>query len=186
MIDYARDFISTYPFQNNRAILEHLEMLGFRVLGVDQAKQRREVRPINEMKGKYVTLLLSLLEGEADYDIIERISQNLAFPVFKARMKEVFKFFLYELFQVKTERDNIIATTHLATINNYLKEDSFDNAVAEGFDIYILFNTLADYNAEARQQIEPDSFDRDTDAKKAYDFFKANSAYIELSIDGKL
>lgn len=44
-------------------------------------------------KKKIVTLLLSLLEGETDMEIVTRMSQSLDFGVVKERMLVVFTIF---------------------------------------------------------------------------------------------
>lgn len=66
-----------------------------------------------------------------------------------------------------------------------LQYDSFDSSIGEGFDIYILFNILGDYNEKAKEQIDPDSF-TDLNEKKAYEFFKYHSRRIEIAIEDQL
>lgn len=41
------------------------------------------VFPINTMKRKFVTLMISLLEGDTDQGIIERMTGSIGFSVFK-------------------------------------------------------------------------------------------------------
>ena len=143
------------------------------------------VYPVNTMKRKFVTLMISLLEGEADDQIIERMTQSIGFSVFKQRMEEVFEFFIIELLGLEKRKSNLIQDTSLSKINSLLKHDSFETSIGEGFDIYILFNIMADYNPKAKESIEPESF-TDEDEKKAYDFFKMHSGKIEISIEDQL
>lgn len=97
-------------------------------------------------------------------------------------MEEVFEFFIIELLGLEKRKDNLIRNTSLSTINSLLKYDSFDTSISEGFDIYILFNILADYNKTAKEAIEPEAF-TDQNEKKAYDFFKMHSGRIEIAIE---
>jgi hypothetical protein len=60
------------------------------------------------MKRKFVTLMISLLEGEADSQIIERMTSSIGFSVFKQRMEEVFEFFIIELKGLQKRKPNLI------------------------------------------------------------------------------
>lgn len=184
MIDYAREFILNYPFIDSPAVYARMSELGFEMNNGDMEVQEllEVVLPINTMKRKFVTLMISLLEGEADQHIIERMTLSIGFSVFKQRMEEVFEFFLIEIMGLNKRKENLIQDTSLSHVNSLLKYDSFDGSIAEGFDIYILFNILADYNDKAREAIDPEAF-TDLNEKKAYEFFKMHSGRIEIAIE---
>lgn len=67
VIDYAREFVQNYPFIDEPAVYQQMSMLGFEMNGEMAVQELLDVvYPINTMKRKFVTLLISLLEGEAD------------------------------------------------------------------------------------------------------------------------
>ena len=64
----------------------------------------------------------------------------------KERLKEVYRSFLIRLMRVKNQKDDVVMQFSLSAVNNNLVSDSFDGTMREGFDIFILLNTLADSN----------------------------------------
>jgi len=123
VIDNCRDIIS------HGASEEELQEKGFK-------EERIEL--LNMLKMKAVRLLLSLIEGSFELDIIMHITQSLDdFSAIMARLH-----YVYEAFVTGALKLNLTAS--LSTVNAALKKDSFDGAVIEGFDIFILVNQLAD------------------------------------------
>jgi len=66
--------VQNYPFNQSPQVLDALEILGFEVRTSKYQDLLEVFYPISSMKRKYVALLLSLLEGEADKDIIDRMA----------------------------------------------------------------------------------------------------------------
>jgi hypothetical protein len=95
---------------------------------------------ISEFKSKFVTLLLSLLEGDLDIPKIQKMSNSLDFSVVKDRMVTVFTIFVQNLLETY-EVD--IKNINITTINNRLVKDSFEEQISEAFELYILMQTLA-------------------------------------------
>ena len=80
IIDSSRDFIAGFEKPN-----EYLP-LGF-------ADDEEDNEKISEFKSKFVTLLLSLLEGDLDIPKIQKMSNALDYTVVKDRMLAVFTVF---------------------------------------------------------------------------------------------
>ena len=99
--------------------------------------------------------------------------------------QDVFHHFIVELLGITKPDDNVISSTSITTITKALYTECFEGGVAEGFDIFILLNSLADYSQKAKESIDSDSF-KSNDEKKAYDFFKTNTCHIEILVEGKL
>mmetsp|Transcript_11851 Transcript_11851/g.18270 ORF Transcript_11851/g.18270 Transcript_11851/m.18270 type:complete len:81 (+) Transcript_11851:283-525(+) len=66
-----------------------------------------EMDSLNEFKQKIVTLLTSLLEGEVDMDIMQRMAFSLDFNVMKERMLKVFTLFSHEMLKEEVDVSNI-------------------------------------------------------------------------------
>ena len=58
----------------------------------------------------------------------------------------------------------------LSAVNNNLVSDSFDGTMREGFDIFILLNTLADSNSDAYANLGDRTFT--LEQRQAYEFFR--------------
>ena len=98
---------------------------------------------------------MSLLEGEIDMDIMNRMAVSMDFKVMKERMVNVFTAFAREILQ----QDNInFKELNINKISNKLKKDSLDSNVAEAFEIYILMHSLADSIKEAENNLNRDQF----------------------------
>jgi len=130
---------------------------------------------ISELKSKTASFLLSLLEGEVDYDIVNRIVSTLDFKMIKERMSEVFKIFVQE--QLNASSSDL----SLDEIEDGMKQDSFDDKVQEGFNLFILMNQLADSSQLAAERLDPSSFDN-ADQLKAFQFFKEHVGRIEILV----
>ena len=139
---------------------------------------------INETKQKLVTLLLSLLEGPADPDIINRMSVSLDFLMLKDRMYQVYRSFIIDLKGLDDPSDANIVNYSIGSINSDLKLDSLEGLVLEGFDIYILFQSLAANSKVTRAHLEDSEFTQTQ--KAAYDFFKFHTGRIEVNVNDEL
>jgi|LauGreDrversion4_2_1035121.scaffolds.fasta_scaffold1139773_1 hypothetical protein len=95
---------------------------------------------IAEFQSKFVTLLLSLLEGDLDIPKITKMSNALDFTVVKERMLTVFTTFSEKILG---EEEIDIAELTMSTLNNRLERESFEGSINEAFELYILMQTLA-------------------------------------------
>lgn len=95
-------------------------------------------------------MLTSLLEGEIDIEIINRMSQSLDFVMMKQRMATIFLRFS----QILLENDQLtIFDITITKVNSKLTRESFDGSVNEAFTIYILIHSLADSSKEADEHL---------------------------------
>ena len=62
--------------------------------------------------------------------------------------------------------------------------DAFEGPISEGFDIFILFQILAVYSKEMRDELLESRFT--IGQKKAYEFFKCHCGRIEINVDNNL
>jgi len=81
IIDSSRDFIGGFDRESEYS------PIGFE-------NKVEDLEKINLVKRKIVTLLVSLLEGETDMDIVSRMSYSLDFQIVKERLQKVFSNFL--------------------------------------------------------------------------------------------
>ena len=132
-------------------------------------------------KKKIVTLLLSLLEGETDMEMITRMSHYLDFGVVKDRMVVVFTSFVQKLLN----DDNVnIANISLSTIDDKLQKDSFEGNINEAFELFILMQSLAENLESAKANLDRKKFT--VEQWKAYDFIRSHTAKIEISVNSNL
>ena len=78
ILDSSREYIAGYEEQNE------LENIGFDINSDD------DISALGEFKQKVVGLLTSLLEGEVDQEIMQRMAFSLDFKCMKDRMVKVF------------------------------------------------------------------------------------------------
>ena len=81
IFDSCREFISNFERP------AELEQIGIKEDDEDSIEQ------VQEFKNKIMTLLMSLIEGEKDFEIMQRMAQSLDMEVLKDRMLNVFKIF---------------------------------------------------------------------------------------------
>ena len=75
-------------------------------------------------------MLTSLLEGEVDMEIINRMAGSLDFDMIKDRMVDVFLRFA----KVLENNDNLVVSDiSVSKINKNLDRDDFDGFIAEAF-----------------------------------------------------
>ena len=172
IIDNARDFIANYQgkgFDNE-----------MKSKGLDM-NDEEHVEMIDRINHLLVTLLLGLLEGTPDNNIISRMSHSLDFSLMKERMYHVYKKFVVDLMKLKTPRvENIINIPEKQIKANFSLDSLDDSGIMEGFDIYILLQSLADNSKFTREQLGDETFT--LTQKKAYKFFQLNCASIEVNL----
>lgn len=83
ILDCSREFIAGFENENE---IKHLGFLN-----------EEDLESLAEFKMKIVTLLTSLLEGEIDMDIMQRMSVSMDFSIMKSRMETVFTNFVKDL-----------------------------------------------------------------------------------------
>ena len=175
IIDNCRDFIAEY-----QEVGMDFEM---KSRGFD-LENDEHIDMINETKQKLVTLLLSLLEGAPDPGIINRMGISLDFLLLKDRMYQVYKKFIIEVKGLNDPSDTDVTNYEIKSINKDLKLDSFEGLVLEGFDIYILFQSLSSNSKTARKHLEDSEFT--STQKAAYDFFRFHTGRIEVNVNDEL
>jgi len=162
-IDTCRDLLTCLKHSSDQAVR------GFRITSQ---------RQISALKSKTVNFLLSLLEGDADVEITRQIADSLDVRRCKERMLEVFKTFV-------AEQGLDFTSSVLSTVDRSLTRESFEGAIEEGFNLYILLRKLADDYPPAQEFVSPKSF-LDDEELVAFTFFKRHTARIEVVIEGRL
>lgn len=85
--------------------------------------------------------MLSLLEGDVDIEYVKKMTQALDnFHILFDRMKFIYEEFISKKLKMNPE------TASLKAINSALKKEHFDSFITDGFDLYILIYTLADFS----------------------------------------
>mmetsp|Transcript_1734 Transcript_1734/g.190 ORF Transcript_1734/g.190 Transcript_1734/m.190 type:complete len:134 (+) Transcript_1734:1073-1474(+) len=125
-----------------------------------------------------VNFLLSLVEGDADDEILQRIAESLDFKKIKERMCEVFSLYLSKDLGLEIKK------VKMTEITDKIKGRRFQGTIDEGFNLYILMHTLADNYPPARVYIEDSSFSK-TEAL-AYKFFSNHTGRIEVVVNKML
>jgi hypothetical protein len=164
IIDHGRDLLACLKSRSE------IDLRGF------DAETSSE--DIGELKSKTVNFLLSLLEGDADLDILARISLSLDFKRIKERMYEVFARFISDVLQLDP------AQVSLSEINNALRRDSFEGAIEEGFNLYVLLSKITDDYPPAKGHVKDTSFT--LEQHLAFNFFKMHTGRIEVVVEGLL
>ena len=175
IIDHCRDFIAGYQ---ETGLEQEMEAKGFNF------ENEEEIEEINETKQKLVTLLVALLEGIPDQIVINKMSQSLDLSLMKDRMYYVYKKFTSEILRLKNNTDDYIANIEINSINNNLKQDSFEGPISEGFDIFILFQIMSVHSKSISECTEDSEFT--PCQKKAKEFFASHTGRIEVCIEGIL
>lgn len=132
---------------------------------------------ISNLKSKIVNFILSLLEGDADEDIMRRITDSLDFNKIKERMYEVFS-------QYVTQTLELELNSKLNEINSRIPSGGFNDLIYEGFNLYILMNKLADEYPPAAIYVNESMFK--PEEYFAFSFFKMHTGRIEVVVDGML
>jgi len=126
-------------------------------------------------------MLKSLLIGEVDMEIIMRMTYSLDYDMIKERMVAIFLRFAQKL-----ENNDYLRVSDITIpkINKNLDRYDFDGCIAEAFEIYILFNSLADSCPEAAERLERKTFT--PDQWKAFDFVRGHTGRIEVYVNTSL
>ena len=199
VVDSSREFISLLSTKDN------LLPLGFVRKADDSPDDDEEdmMDVMDEFLSKISVILLSLLEGEEDIEICQKMAFSISIEDIKDRMLNVFGVFLHsiKLFPVTKLKDdqdentplkvlsvensnNFLSDVSVNRVNRKLKGDSFDGVLSEAFAIYILLLTLAETIPSAKQWVQKDFFT--VDEWKVFEFLRQNVARIEVAVDGVL
>ena len=147
---------------------------------ISQGGQERELRAkgfvgdrlelLDGLKQKAVKLLLSIIEGPIDNEIMKTITVSLDdFLVVMERLNYVYHKFITEVLNLDPEQ------IELEDIQEEISKEAFDDeGIQEGFDIFILIRTLADCNPPVKDKIA------DFKETPYFQFFNENTGYIEI------
>ncbi len=129
---------------------------------------------LDGLKSKAVKLLLSIIEGPIDREIIKSITISLDdFVIVFERLQAIYNEF------VRDELNLNPKTASLSQVRDCIRKETFDDfKIIEGFDLFILTRILADCYISAKEIIE--SY---TEAIY-YQFFAVNTGYIEILVEG--
>ena len=134
---------------------------------------------LDQFKQKIITMLMSLLEGEIDMDIMNRMTVSMDFKIMKERMLKVFTVFVKELMGIESKQPIDFKRLSINQISNKLKKESLDSNIVEAFEIYILMHSLADSVKEAEVNLQRHTF---TDNQwKANEFIRQHTGRIEIN-----
>lgn len=161
ILDSCREFI------NMLSKAENLKPLGFipkddEIPLIEGEDDIMEV--LDEFISKIATMLVSLLEGEQDLEILQKMSFSLSVEDLKERLVNVFGLFLHRLKLYplnklsegqtpentplinisKANDSNCLASVSLNKIQLRLTRDSFEDNIKEAFEIYVLLMNLAE------------------------------------------
>lgn len=136
IIDSSREYISGF------STLGEIAHLGF--------EDEDALDEIGNFKQSIITLLTSLLEGEIDMEIIQRMGQSLDFNMMKDRMLTIFHRFAQKLLG---DENISVKDITLPKLDKLLQKESFDGSIAEAFEIFILIHSLADNLKEADENL---------------------------------
>ena len=129
-------------------------------------------------------MLTSLLEGEVDQEIINRMAMSLDFSAMKSRLLKVFAKFAENILEWDRDEPINVKDLPLIQIDKRLQIDSFEEGTEEAFQIFILMHQLADCNEIAAEELQRDRFT--PDQWKAFEFIRSHTARIEINVDGSL
>ena len=125
-----------------------------------EEKEEDEIMEVlDEFISKIATMLVALLEGESDLEILGKMSLSLSYEDLKDRLLNVFGVFLHKIklyptFKLlegqtpentpltilsKAYNNNCLGSVSINKINFRLERDSFEDNIKEAFEIYILF-----------------------------------------------
>jgi hypothetical protein len=154
----------------------------------DEEEDLMEV--LDEFISKIATMLVSLLEGESDFEILQKMAFSLSIEDMKERLVNVFGVFLHKLKlypvnllelgqspestplnQLSKARDhNCLANVSINKIKLRMKRDSFEGNISEAFDIFILLQNLAEGVPACANYILKDSYT--ADQWKVFEFLR--------------
>ena len=125
---------------------------------------------IDELKQKSVKLLLSIIEGPIDAEIMRSITKTLDdFVVIFQRMNIVYTAFVAEALNLDPEQ------VSLQDIQAEIKKDSLDDdGIMEGFDLFALVKNLADVVPSVGEIVDQYK------EEPYFLFFQENTGFIEI------
>ena len=159
---------------------------------------------LDEFISKIATMLLSLLEGEQDIEILQKMAFSLSIQDIKERIMNVFGVFLNTmgLFPVKklkpgetpqtvllsklsvSNQNNVLGDVSINKINKFMTTDVFEGEIQEAFLLYVLFQSLADGIPSQRFLLQKSFYT--ADQWKIYEFLRQNTGGIEVSVNNQL
>jgi len=145
---------------------------------------------LDEFISKIATMLVSLLEGEQDIEILQKMAFSLSIDDLKERLVNVFGVFLHKLklYPVnllepgqspetmplnqlsKAKENNCLASVSINKINLRITRDSFEGNISEAFEIFILLQNLAEGIPSCAHYIQKEFFT--VDQWKVYEFLR--------------
>lgn len=153
LLDSSREFIANFDDKGQ------VSTLGF-VPNDDDADSDEEdlIEVLDEFIQKIATMIVSLLEGEEDIDILQKMNFSLQVGDLKNRMLNVFGVFIInlKLFPMhlltkeqqkedinlaklsKKFNGNFLASLSVNRVSSRLHKGSFDSNISEAFEIYNL------------------------------------------------
>lgn len=115
--------------------------------------------------------MLSLLEGDVDIEYVKKMTQALDnFHILFDRMKFIYFEFISKQLKMNPE------TVSLKTINGALRKEHFESFITDGFDLYILIYTLADFSVEAMARLK----EGESEFHNTFAFFRQHTGRIEV------
>ena len=166
IIFFAMDFVSMFK------TLVDFELKGF----TNEILQDG----INDLTTKSMKLLISMIEGSANQEVISEMIDNLDFSFLISKLMNIYKEFLSKSLKLPI-------STPISDIIDELQASSFDENTLESFDIYILLKTLADAKPnEMSDYMSATSTTLGLEEKKTLDFYEANLGSIEIKFNDKL
>ena len=194
-MDSSREFIANFDDKSQ------VSALGF--VPAEDEDEEDLIEVLDEFIQKIATMIVSLLEGEEDIDILQRMTFSLQIGDLKNRMLNVFGNFLIKLKlfpQAALPKDDseavnlaklskkhngeVLKSVSANRITSRLQKDSFEGNISEAFEIYNLLQMLGDGLPAASQHLRRESFT--PDQFKVFDFLRQHTGRIEVSVGGQL
>ena len=151
----CKDFLS--KFDSN---------IDYQRVGIFNEDKQKE---IHNILTKSTNLLVSLIEGKANSEIINLLCENLDFTFLFKKLTYEFESFLNRLSE----------NTGKLRLEKY-----FDSNLMEAFNIKIFIETLSSYNKNVKSLVYETSFL--PNFKTAFDFFNKHTTSIEIVFNGDL
>jgi hypothetical protein len=169
IFDSCREYIASFEKEAD------LELL--------QITSDEDIQGVQEFKCKIMELLVSLIEGEVDLEIMSQMAFSLDIGVLKERMLKVYKNFVAEVRGMSADEVDV-NNVSLLQVMRQMDRFAFDSTIQECFQIYILFNSMNDTLEDQKDILKMENFSMSQ--RKALEFVKHNTARIEVKVRGKL
>ena len=197
ILDSSREFISNF----DKPGLEYLGFIPSEGEGDEEEEEEDDpLSTLDEFIAKIAGMLTSLLEGEEDLMLLDRMNVSLQIPDLKNRMVNVFGNYLKEidLYPKCSEEEEGLQTTKLSELYNYnffqsvsmnkieakLEAASFESCIEEAFELYFLIEKMAVLEGFSEKHLTKAS--STPDQNRVIDFLKSHTGTIEIARDGNL